>query len=97
MFKYAYFVRLRDSRLMPAGQDWGPTLDTYKKGDSLGIKNGKEGIVYAVVKGGMAKQAGADVLIVVEERVPVGGNVANVSDAPGSRSSSAYQSFADSS
>ena len=59
---------------MPAGQDWGPTLDTFKKGDSLGIKSGREGIVYAVVKGGMAKQAGIDVLIVVEERVPLAGN-----------------------
>jgi hypothetical protein len=74
VFKYGYFVRLPDGRLMPAGQDWGPTLDTFKKGDSLGIKSGREGIVYAVVKGGMAKQAGIDVLIVVEERVPLAGN-----------------------
>jgi hypothetical protein len=75
MFKYGYFVRFPDGRLLPAGQDWGPTPDTYKKGDSLGIKNGREGIVYAVVKGGMANQAGVDVLVVVEERVPLAGSV----------------------
>jgi hypothetical protein len=37
-------------------------------GDSLGIKNGKEGIVLAVVKGDDAKLNGADVLIILEER-----------------------------
>jgi len=75
MFRYGYFVRLPNGRLMPAGQDWGPTLDTYKKGDSLGTKNGREGIVYAVVKDGLAKQVGVDVLVVVEERVPMAGSV----------------------
>jgi hypothetical protein len=63
MFKYGYFVRLPDGRLLPAGQDWGPTAHTYKKGDSLGIKNGREGIVYAIVTGGIAKQAALDVLV----------------------------------
>ena len=75
MISYGYFVRLPDGRLLPAGQDWGPTVDRLKEGDTLGTKNGREGIVYSVVKGGMAKQAGVDVLIVVEERVPMAGNV----------------------
>jgi hypothetical protein len=75
MYKYGYFVRLPDGRLVPTGQDWGPSLDTFKKGDSLGIKNGREGIVYAVLRDGMAKQVGVDVLVVVEERVPMAGNM----------------------
>lgn len=67
-FTYIYAVKLPSGRLVRAGQDFGPTMDTYKVGDSLGIKNGKEGIVLAVVKGDDAKLNGANVLIVVEER-----------------------------
>jgi hypothetical protein len=67
-FTYVYAVKLPSGRLVRAGQDFGPTLDTYKVGDSLGIKNGKEGIVLAVVKGEDAKLNGADVLIIVEEK-----------------------------
>jgi hypothetical protein len=65
---YVYAVKLPSGRLVRAGQDFGPTADTYKVGDSLGIKNGKEGVVLAVVKGDDAKLNGADVLIIVEER-----------------------------
>jgi hypothetical protein len=67
-FTYVYAVKLASGRLVRAGQDFGPTMDTYKVGDSLGVKNGKEGIVLAVVKGDDAKLNGADVLIIVEER-----------------------------
>src|SRR6266850_2271867 len=67
-FTYVYAVKLPSGRLVRAGQDFGPTTDAYKAGDSLGIKNGKEGIVLAVVKGDDAKLNGADVLIIVEER-----------------------------
>ncbi len=67
-FTYVYAVKLPSGRLVRAGQDFGPTMDTYKVGDSLGIKNGKEGIVLGVVKGDDAKLNGADVLIIVEER-----------------------------
>jgi hypothetical protein len=67
-FAYVYAVKLPSGRLVKAGQDFGSTTDTYKVGDTLGIKNGKEGIVVAVVKGEEAKLNGADVLIVVEER-----------------------------
>jgi hypothetical protein len=67
-FTYLYALKLPSGRLVSAGQDFGPTADTYKVGDSLGIKNGKEGIVAAVVKDEDAKLNGADVLIIVEER-----------------------------
>ena len=68
MFAYVYAVKLPSGRLVRAGKDFGPTMDTYRAGDSLGIKNGKEGVVLAVVKGDDAKLNGADVLIIVEER-----------------------------
>lgn len=67
-FTYVYAVRLPSGRVVRTGQDFGPTMESYKVGDSLGVKNGKEGIVSAVVKGEDAKLNGADVLIVVEER-----------------------------
>src|SRR5260370_39995307 len=67
-FTYVYAVKLPSGRLVRAGQDFGPTMDTYKVGDSLGVRNGKEGIVLAVVKGDDAKLNGADVLIIAEER-----------------------------
>ena len=67
-FTYVYAVKLPSGRLVTTGQDFGPTKDTYKVGDSLGIKNGKEGIVLAAVKGEDAKLNGADVLIIAEER-----------------------------
>jgi len=67
-FTYVYAVKLPSGRLVRAGQDFGQTMDTYKVGDSLGIKNGKDGIVLAVVKDENAKLNGADVLIIVEER-----------------------------
>src|SRR5438445_12110791 len=67
-FTYVYAVKLPSGRLVRTGHDFGPTMDTYKVGESLGIKNGKEGIVSAVVKGDDAKLNGADVLIIVEER-----------------------------
>jgi hypothetical protein len=67
-FTYVYAVKLPSGRLVRAGQDFAPNPDTYKVGDSLGIKNGKEGIVAAVVTGEDAKLNGADVLIIVEER-----------------------------
>jgi len=67
-FSYVYAVKLPSGLLVRTGQDFGPTMDTYKVGDSLGVKNDKEGIVLAVVKGEDAKLNGADVLIIVEER-----------------------------
>ena len=37
-------VKLPGGRLVRAGQDFAPSPDTYKVGDSLGIKNEKEGL-----------------------------------------------------
>ncbi len=68
MFKYGYVVKLPNGLLVHAGQDWGPTVDSYKANDSLGVKNGTEGIVLAVVKGEEAKQNGYDVVVILEER-----------------------------
>ena len=68
MFNYGYVVKLPNGRLVRAGQDWGRTLDSYKVGDSLGVKEGKEGIVLAVVKGEEAKLNGYDVMVILEER-----------------------------
>jgi hypothetical protein len=68
--RYGYFVKLRNGHCVPAGNDFGPTENTYKVGDSMGVKNGKEGIIVDVEKGEFAKLAGFDVLIVIEEREP---------------------------
>ena len=68
MFKYVYAVKLPSGLLVRSGEDWGPTLDSFKVGDSLGVRNRKEGIVLAVVKGEDAKLNGCDVMIVVEQR-----------------------------
>jgi hypothetical protein len=67
---YGYFVRLPNGVPVPAGNDFGPTEDSYKPGDSLGVKNGKEAIVIAVVKGIEAKRKGFDVMVLLEEREP---------------------------
>jgi hypothetical protein len=66
-FHYGYFVLIPSGHPMPAGDDWGPSLDTYKPGDSLGVKNGKEGIVVAVAKVGTGKRSGFDVLVLIVE------------------------------
>src|SRR5215510_2661569 len=68
MFKYGYVVKLASGLLVRSGDDWGPTLDSFKVGDILGVRNGKEAVVLAVVKGDEAKLNGCDVMIVVEER-----------------------------
>jgi hypothetical protein len=68
MLKYGYVAKLPSGRVIRDGQDWAPTPDTYKVGSSLGVKNGKEGIVLAVVTGDEAKLNGYDVMIVLEER-----------------------------
>lgn len=69
MFHYGYFVKLPDGQLVPAGDDWGPTKDTFKVGDSLGVKNGTEGIVIGVTKPN-AKAQVFDVIVIVEQRAP---------------------------
>jgi hypothetical protein len=66
-FHYSYFALLPNGHTVPAGDDWGPTPDTYKPGDSLGVKNGREGIVVGVARGGMSKRNAFDVMVLVVE------------------------------
>jgi hypothetical protein len=67
MTHYGYFVLLRDAQLHPAGEVWNPNPDFYKTGDSLGVKNGIEGVVAAVVKGAGAMRKGFEVLVIVDQ------------------------------
>ncbi|MCL4522292.1 MAG: hypothetical protein M1453_04515 [Acidobacteria bacterium] len=67
---YGYFVRLPNGVPVAAGNDFGPTEDSYMPGDSMGVKGGKEAIVIAVVKGNAAKRNGFDVMVLLEEREP---------------------------
>jgi len=70
-FAYGYFVRLPDGHIVPAGHDFSPTLDSKKIGDSLGVRNGTEGIVIGILKGKPAKLSGGyDVFVLVEPRPP---------------------------
>src|ERR1700691_1709282 len=68
MFHYGYFVICQNGRLAPAGDDWGPTPDTYKPGASLGVRNGVKATVVDVIKGHEAALNNVDVMILVEEQ-----------------------------
>jgi hypothetical protein len=69
-FAYGYFIKTPDG-IFHAGHDFGPTLDSYKVGDSLGIRNGSEGIVIGILKGQPAKRSGGyDVFVLLEQRPP---------------------------
>lgn len=71
-FAYGYFVKV-PTGIFHAGHDFAPTLDSYKVGDSLGIKNGAEGIVIGILKGEPAKKSGGyDVFVLLEQRPPRG-------------------------
>lgn len=66
---YGYFVRQPDGNIVPAGHDFGQTLDSYKVGDSLGVRGDSEGFVIGILKGEEAKLAGGyDVFVLVEQR-----------------------------
>ena len=67
MFHYGFFLGLSDGKLAPAGDSWALTKDTFKVGDSLGVRNGTEGIVIDVIKP-TRKQQHFDVLVIVEQR-----------------------------
>jgi hypothetical protein len=67
MFHYGYFVICQNGRLAPAGDDWGPTADTYKPGDVRGIKNGMKATVVDVIKGQEAALNHVDVMILLNE------------------------------
>ncbi len=69
-YAYGYFVRTPNG-IVHSGHDFGPTLDTYKVGDSLGVRSGVEGIVVGILKGEPAKKSGGyDVFILLEQRLP---------------------------
>lgn len=69
-FAYGYFVKTPNG-IYHAGHDFAPTLDSYNVGDSLGIRNGAEGIVIGTLKGEAAKKSGGyDVFVLLEQRPP---------------------------
>ena len=67
MFHYGYFVISQNGRLAPAGDDWGPTPDSYKPEQELGTKNGVKATVVEVIKGQEAALNQVDVMILVKE------------------------------
>ena len=70
LFAYGYFVKTPNG-ISHAGHDFAPTLDSYKVGDSLGIKSRVEGIVIGILKGEPAKRSGGyDVFVLLEQRPP---------------------------
>jgi hypothetical protein len=68
-FRYGYFVKGPNNSVRASGDSFALRPDTRKKGDSLGVKNGVEAIVVAVVRAERPEFHGFDVLVVVEERV----------------------------
>lgn len=69
-YAYGYFVRTA-AGIFNAGHDFGPTTDSFKVGDSLGVRNGVEGIVIGILKGEPAKKSGGyDVFVLLEHRPP---------------------------
>jgi len=70
-YAYGYFVWTPNG-VVHSGHDFGPTLDTYKVGDSLGVRSGVEGIVIGILKGEAAKKSGGyDVFVLVGQREPL--------------------------
>ena len=67
-FHYGYFVKGPGNTLRAAGESFASRPDTYKKGDSLGVKAGVEGVVVSVIPADNPASHDFDVLIVVEER-----------------------------
>jgi len=68
-FRYGYFVKGPHNSVRAAGESFARTPDTYKKGDSLGVRGAKEGIVVAVINVETPKADGFDVMVVLEERI----------------------------
>jgi hypothetical protein len=74
-FHYGFFVKGPGKNLRAAGESFARTPDTYRKGDSLGVKSGVEGVVVAVIQAENPDSHDFDVLIVVEEQLAVGTQV----------------------
>lgn len=69
-YTYGYFV-LTPNGVVHSGHDFGPTLDTYRVGDSLGVRSAVEGIVIGILKGEPARKSGGyDVFVLVGQREP---------------------------
>jgi hypothetical protein len=68
-FHYGYFVKGTGNSLRAAGESFDSTPDAFKKGDSLGVKSGVEGVVVSVTRAENPDLHDFDVLIVVEERL----------------------------
>ena len=68
-FHYGYFVKGAGSSLRAAGESFARRPDTYKKGDSLGVRSGVEGIVISVIRAENPELHDFDVLVVIEERL----------------------------
>jgi hypothetical protein len=66
-FHYGYFVKGLGKSLRAAGESFARTPYTYKKGDSLGVRSGVEGIVASVIRAENPDLHDFDVLVVVEE------------------------------
>src|SRR6266478_8116499 len=70
-YAYGYFVWTPNG-VVHSGHDFDPTLDTFKVGDSLGVRSGVEGIVIGILKGEPAKKSGGyDVFVLVGQREPL--------------------------
>jgi hypothetical protein len=69
-FHYGYFVLHPSGFARLAGDDWGPTADTFKTGDSLGKRNGVEAWIVALEKNSIARACGFDVLVLIVEAGP---------------------------
>ena len=67
-FHYGYFVKDIGNTLRAAGESFAITPDSYRKGDSLGVKSGVEGFVVSVIRAENPDLHDFDVLVVVEER-----------------------------
>jgi hypothetical protein len=68
-FRYGYFVKRPHNSIRAVGESYARTPDTYKKGDSLGVRGGVEGVVVAVVRSEKPDPNGFDVMIVLEQRI----------------------------
>jgi hypothetical protein len=69
--------------LRAAGESFARTPDTYRKGDSLGVRSGVEGFVVSVIRAENPDLHDFDVLVVVEERLSVGRDIEpTIGDAP---------------
>lgn len=70
LVKNGYIIIGTGGRLIPAGQDWGPSETVYENGDTIrgGSGNGKEGVIERIVTGKFAQKMGFGLVFVLGER-----------------------------